>query len=616
MKQNIVKKISRRDKVLLRPNRFIGSILPYETERYIFNGDLFKKTKLSYSPGLIKIIREVIDNSIDESIRTNMQFANKIDIVVDKAFEGDWITVKDNGRGIPIIETEGDEADGSMMPEDAWCTLDAGANFDDEDDNTTMGQNGEGVSLTNIFSTDFIGSTWDGTKSFILTSKNNMESYDSVMGKSKKKGTEVKFLPDYERFGLTGFDETHEHVLMTDLINLSLTYPDVKFTYNKKLIKARNFKEYCKLFGIESYETSETNNLSIAVMPNNEDTFEFVHYINGLNVYNGGKPLDWTMRNIVNGIYEKLNKKHAGIKQGDIKNKLFAVAIFQNMVNPRFEDQIKSLCSNTLTEFKTSIEEPDWTKFCARILKNKEIIDPITDRYRIQEELNKQKELDGLEKPSKKRITSEKYTSAVGKVHTIVICEGKSAKSVISDVLGRNGIAYYELKGKPLNSKTASYAKFKANKELTDLYSIIKKEKTIKKVVIGADNDLDGIAICGLTALFFNEYIPEVLVSDMLYVLRTPIGASSSKNKITKWVYTIDEMSTLKGDVTYYKGLGTWEAKDLKHVIKTDGHEKLYEPLEFNKEEDEEAFTNWYSDTYADKRKEFIMANDFDLIKL
>ena len=134
MKANVVKKISRRDKVLLRPNRFIGSVLPYETERYIFDGEKFTKSKINYSPGLIKIIREVIDNSIDEAIRTNMSFANKIDISISEDFEGSWITVTDNGRGIPIIETVGDDADGSMMPEDAWCTLDAGANFDDEED--------------------------------------------------------------------------------------------------------------------------------------------------------------------------------------------------------------------------------------------------------------------------------------------------------------------------------------------------------------------------------------------------------------------------------------------------------------------------------------------------
>lgn len=614
MKQNRVKKISRRDKVLLRPNRFIGSILPYETERYAFNGDKFEKLKLKYSPGLIKIIREVIDNSIDEAIRTGYKFANKIDIIVKNEFEGDWISVKDNGRGIPIVETEGDEADGSMMPEDAWCTLDAGANFDDDDDNTTMGQNGEGVALTNIFSKEFIGKTYDGTKSFELKAVNNLESYEHKEGKSKKQQTEVSFLPDYERFGVKEFDENHKMVLMSDLINLSLTYPEIKFTYNGKQLKARNFKDYVKLFGFDTFEVSETNNLSIAVMPNNEDTFEFVHYINGLNVYNGGKPLDWVMRNITKSMLEKIGKKYENIKAGDIQNKLFTIAVFQNMVNPRFEDQIKSICSNTLAEFKPQIEEPDWSKFANKLVKNKEIIEPITDVYRIKAELQKKKEMADLEKPSRKRITSEKYTAAVGTAHTLVICEGKSAKSVISDVLGRKGIAYYELKGKPLNTLTASHSKFKSNTELTDLYQIIKKEN-FKKIVIGADNDLDGIAICGLCALFFHQYIPDVLTNDMLYVLRTPIGAGFVKNKITNWCYNLDGMNGLKGDVTYYKGLGTWEAKDLKKVIDTDGHEKLYEPLEYD-EEDEEAFINWYGDKTADVRKEYIMNNEFSLIKL
>jgi len=617
MKANIVKKISRRDKVLLRPNRFIGSVEPYTTERYIFDNEKFTKTKLNYSPGLIKIIREVIDNSIDEAIRTNMKFANSIDISVKSEFDGDWITIKDNGRGIPIIETEGDEADGSMMPEDAWCTLDAGANFDDEDDNTTMGQNGEGVSLTNIFSTQFIGSTWDGKQSFVLTAKDNMADYDFKIAKSKKKGTEVKFLPDYQRFKINDFNRDHQLVLMTDLINLSLTYPDIKFTYNKKLVKVRNFKEYAKLFGVESFEVSETKNLNIAIMPNNEDTFEFVHYINGLNVYNGGKPLDWVMRNITQGIFDKISKKYPNIKTGDIKNKLFAVAIFQGMVNPRFEDQIKSLCSNTVLEFRPQIEEPDWNKFCNKLIKNKEIIEPITDVYRLKEELQKKKELQQLEKKTKKKVKSEKYLPPTGIKKYLMITEGASATGGLLPVLGRREIGYYELKGKPLNTIKADHKDFMKNVELRELYEIVNSEG-YQYIVFATDQDLDGIHIRGLGTAFGLTHLTEHLQNGKIGMLQTPLIGIKKNNKLVDWVYNMNDLTPAiekKGVAKYYKGLGSWKESDLKQVVAKDGMMKMIDIFEYD-DQAEEMIRGWFDPDNVPFRKERIKANQFSLIKL
>lgn len=613
MKENNLKRISNRDKVLLRPNRFIGNTKPYETDTYVFDGNRFIKDTIKYVPGLIKIIREVIDNSIDEAIRTNNKFANCIDIsVVDN-----WVTVKDNGRGIPIKLLEGENPDNLLMPEGAWCELNTGSNFDDDETNTTMGQNGEGVALTNIFSTEFQGTTWDGTNSFSLVAKNNLESYDSKQGKSKKKGTEVKFLPDYKRFGIREFDKTHEQVLMADLVNLSLTYPNIKFTFNKKLIKARNFKEYVKLFGFETFETSETRNLNIAIMPNNDDTFEFVHYINGLNVYNGGKPLDWVMRNITQGIFDKISKKYPNIKVGDIKNKLFTITIFQDMVNPRFEDQIKSICSNTVLEFRPQIDEPDWSKFCAKLVKNKEIIEPITDVYRLKEELQKKKELQQLEKKTKKKIKSEKYLPPTGVKRYLMITEGASATGGLMPVLGRREIGYYELKGKPLNTIKADHKDFMKNVELRELYEIINSEG-YQYVVFATDQDLDGIHIRGLGTAFGLTHLKEHLQSGKIGMLQTPLIGIKKGNKLVDWVYNMNDLTPAiekKGTAKYYKGLGSWKESDLKEVVAKDGMMKMIDIFDYD-DEAEEMIRGWFDPDCVDFRKTRIKANEFSLIKL
>ena len=612
MKENRVKKISARNKVLLRPNRYIGNSKPYETETYIFNGEKFSKDKIVYTPGLIKIIREVIDNSIDEAIRTSFKFANTISIDYDNG----WITVSDNGRGIPIIQLEGEDVGDLLMPEGAWALLDTGANFDDDDDNTTMGQNGEGVALTNIFSKEFIGNTCDGKKTFTLKAFNNLENYTTNLGTGTKKGTTVKFLPDYDRLGVSSFDISHERILMTDLINLSVSYPKIKFTYNKKLIKARNFKEYVGLFGIESVEFSETKNLNIAIMPNNEDIFGFVHYINGLNVYNGGKPLDWVMRGVTQGIYDKLVKKYPNIKVGDIKSKLFAIVNFDNMINPRFEDQIKSLCSNSLIEFRPQIDEPDWDKFAQRLIKNNDIIEPITDVYRLKEELQKNKEMSSLEKKTKK-ITSEKYYPSIGSRKYLMITEGESATGGLMPVLGRKDISYYEFKGKPLNVLRADHKDFMKNDELRDLYEIVKSEN-FSYIIFATDQDLDGIHIRGLGITFAYVYLPNMLKNKQIGMLQTPLLGIKKDNKLVDWVYRLDDLTdahTKKGVIKYYKGLGTWKPNDLTIVVQKDKIDNMINVFEYD-EESESSILGWFSKDTVEYRRERILNNEFSLIKL
>jgi len=103
-----------------------------------------------------------------------------------------------------------------------------------------------------------------------------------------------------------------------------------------------------------------------------------------------------------------LQKKYKNIKMGDVRNKLFVIALFDGMFNPRFEDQIKSVCSNNYSAFRSQIDEPDWDKLVLKVSKNKDIINPITEVYRIKEEFEKRKELQKLDKGTK-RFESEKY---------------------------------------------------------------------------------------------------------------------------------------------------------------------------------------------------------------
>jgi len=335
-----------------------------------------------------------------------------------------------------------------------------------------------------------------------------------------------------------------------------------------------------------------------------------IDFINGLNVFNGGTPMNWVADNIVSRIYEKLSKKFKSITKGDIKSKLFIVSIFNGMYNPRFADQIKSQCVNTFTDFKSQIDLPDFEKLVTKILKTPEIIDPITEIYKIKEELKKRQDLKSLNKTVKK-IKSEKYLPSIGKKKYLALVEGESAFGGLSPVLGRKEIGYYILKGKPLNAYSADQSKFTSNKELSELYKIIQNEN-YEYIIYATDQDLDGMHIRGLLTGFFLKYIPEL--KGRIGMLQTPVIGVKKNNKLVRWYYNIeDDVKVNPGETSkYYKGLGSHKEADLKEIVAKDGLEKMIDMLEFD---NDNIIDDWLGDN-TEKRKDYILANDFSIAKL
>jgi DNA topoisomerase-2 len=338
--------------------------------------------------------------------------------------------------------------------------------------------------------------------------------------------------------------------------------------------------------------------------------------MNGLNLVDGGTHIDYISDGIIKVLRDKIVKKYKTIKPADVRRKLFIVCIMKDFKGPKYETQTKEKLTNPGKDIREYFGDFELEKFANKVYGNKSITNSIIDYFRIAEEFKKNQELKGLDK-KKKKIKSDKYTKPVGKPEVLMVCEGKSASSALLPGMGRKGLGYYELKGKPLNAYSSSQQKFTANKELTELYQIIKQEG-YKKIAIAADADLDGIAIAGLIIAFMRTYLKEELEAGMLYNLRTPVGISLKNKKIQKWVYSIDEMDNLSAPgmtVKYLKGLGSWKPDDMKVVIKAEGIEKMLVPLTYTAEDDV-AIDNWYSNSKADVRKEMIMANEFSIVKL
>jgi len=231
MKQNKVIQLSEITHVLKRSARYLGSTTLSKLQRYYFKDNQIVFGEIEYVPALLKIIRELIDNSIDEGIRTGFKFANKIDITISK----NTVTILDNGRGIPVIYAEdefGNELK-ELMPTMAWCSLRSGSNFDDLEDDETAGQNGEGASLCNAWSKEFIGETCDGQTYYKIICKDNLSSKDISTKQSTKRFTKVSFSPDLERMGISEISDIYMDLIEFDLLFLQETFKEIKFTMKR-----------------------------------------------------------------------------------------------------------------------------------------------------------------------------------------------------------------------------------------------------------------------------------------------------------------------------------------------------------------------------------------------
>ena len=596
-----IKKLTDREHLLLRPAMYIGATDLTASSEYVFDEDKIQFKEVRYVPGLLKIINEIIDNSVDVAIKSGFKDCNLISVKIDS----DSVEVQDNGSGIPVLKN----SDGNYLPELAWGHARAGSNFDDDANRTQIGMNGVGSFATNCFSTKFVGTSDDGKKSYQITFKNNASEFTEKLSKSKSQGVNVKFWPDLSRFGLSEIDEVHKNLIFQRLINLSMSFPEITFKFNARKINVGTFKKYIQMFSNVS-EVYETDNYKFAILHNPDDDFRQFSYVNGLKIPDGGTHIDVIINTIVYKLRDKLAKKFKTIKPGDIRNKLMIVAFLKNVKNTKFNSQSKEKITNSIKEINDYFGEIPYDQIVNKIFRNSEIIDPITEVYRIKEEFKRRQELKGLKK-SVKKIKSEKYLPSTGSKKYLMICEGESARGGLMPILGRKECGYYELKGKPLNAYSADQKRFTGSKELTELFKIIENEN-YDYVVFATDQDLDGFHIRGLLVGFIQKYLSKY--KHKIGMLQTPVIIVKKGNKPIRWAYNLnDEVEIKKGESSkYYKGLGTHNPATLKEIIQKDGLSKMIDVLKFDSDE---IIDEWLGNN-SEPRKAYIIDNDFSIAKL
>lgn len=606
-----IKKLSDREHIVHRPSMYIGSVSNEQHETAIFE-NVFEEPKLqtkqlTYAPGLIKIINEVIDNSVDVIIKTGKGSTIKVKL------SGDKVEVQDDSTGFPMPEKFKKLArDGGVAKREIFEDLPvvialgnarAGSNFNDEDNLGQMGTNGVGAFATNCFSKRFVCITkTQDTTTKVEWRDNALLHSCNIDYKKSEPGTSITFWPDLAKFSLAEISEDVKDVIRTRLVVLSLTYPDIKFYFDGKRIKTP--KKIASLFTTEEtpFVEHSTNNYQVLVIANSEKTSHF-SVVNGLNTPDGGSHIDLILQEIVKELSET---KGLNCTRADVLNTLQIVFIGRGWKNLRFNSQTKEKITNSTKETREYLG--DLNSLVQKVKKSKQIKDFIKATTQARE-LRVEKK--AIKDAKKTKIKSDKFLDAQGDREILMLVEGDSAMGGLVPALGRKGIAYYALKGKPLNAYKSSAQKVAANKELSELLAII-HQNDFKKIVISSDMDPDGAHVAGLLMGFICKFLPEY--KDKLYRLHTPVKGAMKDGKLVRWTFDLEGSIDIKSgeSLMYFKGLGTLDPSDIEVIVKDGGLDAILYRMNLDVEGFEEAMEAWLGDD-ADTRKRLILENDFNI---
>jgi DNA gyrase/topoisomerase IV subunit B len=564
--------LTARQHVRERIGMYMGSSSKETIERFI----LGEWKKATYVPALSKMVDEILDNAIDEAIRTNFKFANKINVSINN----NEVTVTDNGRGIPQDKIFDETTNENILrPVAAWTKVNAGTSFDDE--RVTIGTNGVGSAATNFLSKTFTGKTWSNKKSIQLDCTDGADTAKVKTGSKVGNGTEVSFVPDFELFEADSLEQLDTIILIEDrLVSLQMAFPEIQFSFNKKKIMVNDFKKYAALFS-DTVIMEKTNNLSYFIAPS-EDGFRTNSYVNGVNTRQGGTYVDHFMNTIIDSLTVKIKRRHkVEVLKTTIKSGITFVMFARNFVNPKFDSQTKERLTNPIGNIKEHLDicqvrDAEW--LANKILNTPDIIDPIIEAQ-LAKKLAADRRAATLAQKKLRKVKVAKHISANKDNATLKIVEGDSAMGFLLKVRDPDTVGAFPLRGVIMNTWDMKPAEVLKNKELSELVAVLGLDindpdsvdnMTYKYIATLTDADHDGIGhISPLLIAFFYKFWPRLLLENRVQITRTPIMIST-KAKEVKWFYTYEDAQEFKKNDgykhRYIKGLGSL-TEDEYHTI-------------------------------------------------
>ena len=568
--------LSPRDHVRERLGMYLGSSSVEQIERFL----LGEWKSVKYVPALSKMIDEIIDNAIDEAIRTNFKFANKIDVKISD----NEITISDNGRGIPQDFVEDTQTNEKVQrPVAAWTRVNAGTSFTDE--RVSIGANGVGSACTNFVSKKFVGKTWQNDNLIEIYCTDGSKNIKIRERKASGSGTKVSFIPDFDLLDVDNLDEHDTIALIEDrLTSLQMAFPEISFSFNGKRIKTDTLNRYVTMFADKDSSSviSKTNDVSFFFCAS-EDGFRQNSYVNGVNTRQGGQYVDYIVNGVVDELVSKVKRKYKiDVAKSTIKNGLTFVLFVRNFKNPKFDSQTKERLTSSLGAVKEHFSNSgtkDFEYFAKKIMDSDDIIDPIIEAQLAKKQAADKRAATMAQKKLKK-VKVAKHIAATNDDATLALCEGDSAIGYILQVRDPSKIGAFPLRGVVMNTWDMKPNDVLKNKELSELVAILGLDinnpdsvdmMNYKHIATLTDADVDGKKIATLLVGFFYKFWPRLLEEGRVHIIRSPVMIST-KGKDEQWFFDIESASKFKNETKgyyhrYLKGLGSLTEDEYDKVI-------------------------------------------------
>ena len=368
-----------REHIYDAPDTYIGAVEEDDKTDWILNENgKFNRSNIKWVPGFYKCFDEGIVNCRDHVIRLQQKKKEKgivqvknIDITVDK--NTGIITMRNGGNGIDVAKHPEKKW---WIPEMIFGRLRTSTNYDKKQKKIVGGKNGFGFKLVLIYAKWGEIETVDHIRKLKYTQKfkNNLKTLckPEITKCSGKPYTQVRWLPDYERFGLKGLSDDMFNLFKKRTLDIAaVTDKNVKVTFNGEVLPVKSFEDYIeKYIGIKLErprlsEVCERWEYSVCLTP--VDEFAQVSFVNGINTTKGGKHVDYLVNQITKKMVEYIKKrKKITVRTTAIKEQLM---IFVNCVieNPSFDSQTKDFMSTPIRKFGSKCEVSD--KFIEKLAK-------------------------------------------------------------------------------------------------------------------------------------------------------------------------------------------------------------------------------------------------------
>lgn len=589
--------------VLRRPDTYVGAVAPVRYESaWVVHGDALERRAVVASPALLKIFDEVLVNAADNKQRDPT--TTRIEVTID----GSAISVSNNGRSLPLDEhpTERDERGAPLrVPQLVFGSLLSGENFDDAEKRTVGGRNGLGAKLANVFSTRFelelISDEAGKRRIYTQTWQNNMGEVSAPLiraSRVKQTRTTVTFEPQLSRFSMSSLDADTVALMRRRVYDVAgCLGRGVSVYFNGEKVPVATFAQYCRLAApdIAVEELGPRWTVGIGLGGGS------LSFVNAIATTKGGTHVDAVADAVAKALKKALGKKLAtAVRPAQLRAELF-VMVNCLVDNPAFSSQTKEELTTRPADFGSlpDFAGEKFTRFVARLARGK-VGDALVAWAKHKASAAEQRELSRMTSASRRqtvRVDKLEDANFAGSKKaqecTLILTEGDSAAALAIaglTVVGRDRYGVFPLKGKPLNVRDAASRLVAANAEVQNIvkimglqfgtdYSEKRARQSLRygKLVIMADQDVDGSHIKGLVVNFIAHFWPSLLAADgFLQQFITPI-VKARRGVETKIFYTLQELQRWRDEqsadelrrwkLKYYKGLGTSTSQEAKEYF-------------------------------------------------